>query len=265
MVPADLRFYSRKSPARNAAAHRTAYFAPEVTAGLRALPAGAWAKIHDRYFEDAIGREQPMALGAGVREVVWRVSTLNAGSVHALEQYVLALNNLDALDITKGGFAIGTFGTEGVVSRFAQAFRALPAVRFDDVEGLADPVRVRQKVVDGRAWFYVLNTLPVRAEATLTLRGEQPLKLALDPYALQTFSRDSGEPVVTGGRAAADPEFVARVLEQLAEAEKRAEGVQDAQPYLKLARECASRQHYSRLFRLLQESWNQVSASQKPK
>lgn len=262
MVPADLRFLrSGKDHATSVEAHRTAYFAPEVTRGLRDLPGGAWAKFHDRYFEDAIGRTQPLA-GLGVQEVKWRVSTLNPGSVHALEPYVLALNNVDALDITKGGFVIGTLGTEDVVGKFAQAYRALPAVRFDDVEGLTDPVRVRQQVVDGRARFYVLNTLPIPAEVTLNLRGEPALRLDLQPYELRTFHRDSPTPVVTGGHASVDTSFIERLTVQLTDAEKRAAGVAEARPYLEFVRECARQRHYSRLFRLLQESWNRAVQTQ---
>ena len=41
------------------------------------------------------------------------------------------------------------------IGRFAQAFRTLPAVRFEDVLGLEDPVRVRQRTVDGRNYIYI--------------------------------------------------------------------------------------------------------------
>ena len=269
MVPADYRFYRIAKP-RNALAeaHRTAYIAPEITAPIRNLPNGAWAKLHDRYFENPIGQTSPIP-GLGVKEVGWRVSTLTPNSFHSLEYYALAVNNLDALDITKGGFVIGTFGMEQWVGRFAQAFRALPAIRFDDVKGLEDPVRVRQAVVDGKAYFYLLNCLPATADVSLDLAPraratdlvlQQPagesgrLQVHLQPYELRSYTSDSGQAVVLGGSATTDGEFVSGLKAQMRAAEVRAAG----DPHFKLAQECLSQGRYSRLFRLLQESWNRA-------
>jgi len=257
MVPADKRYYRHRSEVgEKVNKHRTVYFAPEVTATMRSHTAGAWAKIHDRYFENSIGATQPMK-ELGVAEVGWRVSTLNPGARNALEAYAVALNNLDALEITKGGFVIGTYGTEEVLGDFAKAYRSLPAVRFDDVEGLADPVRVRQKVVDGKAWFYVLNTLPVESEATLHLRNEADLRLKLKPYELLAYSRESQIPVVEGGRATADPEFVSEISDQLARFEEMGVNDSASKSYLQYAKRCAKEKRYSRLFRLLQEGWTE--------
>jgi hypothetical protein len=188
-------------------------------------------------------------------------------SFHSLEYYALALNNMDALDITKGGFVIGTFGMEQWVGRFAQAFRALPAVRFGDVKGLEDPVRVRQAVVDGKAYFYVLNCLPAAADISLELGaraqatdlvlqqpvGEQGhLRIHLQPYELRSYVSDSRQAFVLSGTVQADAGFV-RGLENEFE---RAKSLAAGDPHLRLAEECAREGRYSRLFRLLQESWN---------
>jgi hypothetical protein len=268
MVPADYRFYRIAQPRDpTPESHRTAYIAPEVTVPLRNLPGGAWAKFHDRYFEEAIGRTAPIP-GLGVKEVGWRVSTLNPNSFHSLEYYALALNNFDALDITKGGFVIGTLGIEQWVGRFAQAFRALPAVRFEDVKGMEDPVRVRQAVVDGRAYFYVLNCLPAPAEVSLDLAlgaavtdlvSQRPdgdggkLGIHLEPYELRSYVADSRHPAVLGGTARPEASFVRSLELQLQQTRATAD------PHLKLAHECLDLGHYSRLFRLLQESWNRAN------
>jgi hypothetical protein len=154
--------------------------------------------------------------------------------------YALALTNFDALDITKSGFVIGTYGTEQAVGKFAQAYRALPAVRFDDVEGLSDPVRVRQKVVDGRAYFYALNTLPIPVDVTLQLESGQ-MRLHLDPYELYSYSKEGHRPAVRGGHVEIDPGFVETLRRQLRVAEESTASVIEAAPYL-----------------LLQESWNRA-------
>jgi hypothetical protein len=270
MVPADFRFYRSNEP-RNPIpeSNRTAYIAPEVTAPLRSLPNGAWANFHDRYFEDSIGHTSPIP-GLGVTEVGWRVSTLNPNSFHSLEYYVLAANNFDALDITKGGYVIGTLGTEQWVGGFARAFRALPAVRFDDVGGLEDPVRVRQAVVDGKAYFYILNCVPVAVDVSVELASraqvmdlvlERPvggsgcLQVRLQPYELRSYVSASGQPAVLRGAVCADVEFVRDLEAQVRKAESRAAG----DLHLKLAQDCLSQGRYSRLFRLLQESWNHAS------
>lgn len=174
MVPADLR-WRRAHGATDPDVYdtRTVDSAPEMVAPL-ALTPSASVNMHDRYFEDAVARAAPLkGLSSKTQECGWRVSALNSNTVHGLENHVFALNNLDALTITKGGFLVGTFGIEDKLARFAKAFRALPAVKFDDVAGLADPVRVRQKVVDGANYVYVLNRLPYPVEAALAFSGAE--------------------------------------------------------------------------------------------
>jgi hypothetical protein len=227
---------------------RAAANAPEITEALRHLPAAM--KIHDRYFEDAIGRSAPLR-ALGVQEQAWRVSTLNPAHIHSLEQYVLPLANFDALEIVKGGYVLGTLGMEDYLVEFAREFRRLPAVRFDDVPGLEDPVRVRQRVHGGQAWFYVLNTLPARASATLQLRGEPTLAVPLGPYELRVFQRRRSEPVVLGGSAAADPDFAHAVEARLREVERSVA----PSAYLRLAQQCRREKRHNRLFRALQEPW----------
>jgi len=52
---------------------------------------------------------------------------------------------------------------------FAKAFRALPAQRFQDVQAGTDTLKVRQLALDGKTWFYVVNTAARPATASLTL------------------------------------------------------------------------------------------------
>jgi hypothetical protein len=101
MVPADLRW--RRGHGRELFAVedvRTVDSAPELVAPIAATPSAS-VNMHDRYFENAVGRKSPLeGLPRKTRECGWRVSALNGNTHHGLENHVFALNNLDALTIT---------------------------------------------------------------------------------------------------------------------------------------------------------------------
>ncbi|MGK6350900.1 LamG domain-containing protein [Parapedobacter sp. DT-150] len=154
IVPADYR-WTRMSNygGEKFEDNRTVMTAPEVIAPFNNRT-DMGVTIFDRYWEDAIGAEQPLP-GLSYPETPWRASTLNATGFFAVEPYMLALNNLDVTSITKGGFATGTSGTEKDIESFSKALSALPAVKFDTVSTATDPVRVRRKVVDAVVFLCV--------------------------------------------------------------------------------------------------------------
>ncbi len=194
-------------------AHRSHNLIPELAADYQNIPHVSTV-LFDAYFEDTVGHANPLKdlkkILPKTTEAGWRCSAINTNTFYALENYVASLNNLDSLSITKGGFAIGTLGIEPWVGRFAQAYRTLPAVKFDDIPNIVDPVRVRQKVVDGKNYFYVLNRLPVEVTFTWTLSGNGPIKdlvnsqifnatkIVLEPYGLRTFLAPANVKVVAG-------------------------------------------------------------------
>ena len=276
MVPADLRWKrAHGSTDPEVFDLRTVDSAPEMVAPLALTPAAS-VNMHDRYFEDAVARTAPLkGLPGKAQECAWRVSALNGNTVHGLENHVFALNNLDALTITKGGFLVGTLGIEDKLARFAKAYRALPAVKFDDVAGLADPVRVRQKVVDGANFFYVLNRLPYPVDVSLALAGGEAsdlvsgetssggqLSLALRPYDLRSFRQAEAKGRVQGGAAtvaASVAEVLSRQVEaadaRLRERAAKGEDLASVKPYLEKAKKCLADKEYARLHFLLQEAW----------
>ena len=164
-----------------------------------------WVNQHDRYWESAIGRitkDQPgkTLSCAWLKECPWRVTTINPSGRAALKHYAVPFRYHDVLGLSKGGFLIGTYGTEDVLVPFIQTFRALPAVVFDDVPCAGDPlVKVRRKDFDGKTYLYAINTGDTPARVTLELpsgaedlvtraRMAQRETLSLQPYELRVFA-----------------------------------------------------------------------------
>jgi Uncharacterized protein conserved in bacteria len=275
-VPADLRWMRRSDYlAEHPGVSRGAFTAPEVAAPLSDHD-NVRVTIHDRYWEDAIGKEAPLQglTDIGVQEMVWRASTLNPAGFNSLEPYVFALHHLDATNIVKGGYVLGTLGMEDVLEPFSRAFGSLPAVKFDDVPGAIDPVRIRQRTFENRHYFYVLNTLPEPVKAVIILsesgslsdpvagttnRVSRELTLSLAPYELRTFVSDS----TTQRVQRADVDVSAAWLQQLesrlnavlAAADAAGAKAEKWEPYLTLARTAWANGHYSRVHFLLQDAW----------
>ena len=99
---------------------------------------------------------------------------------------------------------------------FVQAFRALPAVLFDDAGG-TEAVKLRHIDFDGRSWFYVVNTDVKPAQARLSvpkrtrdlvtdervggLFSEETLTLRLKPFEMRSFAAPEGRPqLLTAGK-----------------------------------------------------------------
>ena len=214
LVPADYRFRRPNYfPSPAARAHQRVL---DTLSGFYSLLRGAtypWANQHDRYWESPIGRDAKDGLSSlscdWLDECKWRVSTLNPSGVHSLRHFVLPLRYGDVLGMSKGGFLIGTYGMEDVLVPFVQAFRALPAVVFDDVGG-TETVKLRHKDFDGRSWFYVVNTdkdpatvriaVPKRARDLVTdervggLFAEETVTLRLKPYEMRSYVAPEGRP-----------------------------------------------------------------------
>ena len=138
--------------------------------------------------------------------VLWPLSGQKGG--RSLRDVVAPLRDGDASCVFK---AVGSEETDGAVVPFAQAFRALPAVAFDDVGAVpADGVRLRQKEYGGTSWFYVLNTAsaPVRVKLEVPTRtrdlvadgrvgglfGASTLELVLKPCELRAYAAAEGLP-----------------------------------------------------------------------
>jgi hypothetical protein len=279
-VPADYRMRrATLNTESGQEAYRTVFTDPGIAEALNVNAFnGSTVIVHDRYWEDDIGKTVPLKFNGYPQavECKWRVATLNSGGVYSLEPYVFALNNMDAVNIEKGGFLVGTMGMEDELLRFSSAFQKLPAVKFNDVQGLADPVRVRQKEVDGKLFVYVLNCLPISAKVHLTLNKKGTIvepgtnyttvsdvvDLEIEPYGLRVFRSDLKGQLVTGGQVQVDKPWVAELSEHLAQINGKMEQLDSGsaniaaqKPYWLLAKKCFEEKKYSRLYFLLQEGW----------
>lgn len=275
-VPADFRWMRRSEYlAEHPGVSRGVFTAPEVAAPLRHHE-NVRVTIHDRYWEDAIGKEAPLQglTDVGVQEMVWRASTLNPAGFHSLEPYVFALHHLDATSIVKGGYVLGTLGMEKTLEPFSRALGALPAVKFEDVAGAIDPVRIRQRAFEGRLYVYVLNTLPEPASVTVTLAEPGSLRdavagtavtagreitLPLAPYELRAFVSASVSQRVLGADVKLGAAWLAglesRLTALLAAAGRAGPKAGQWKAYVALARQAWADRHYSRLHFLLQDAW----------
>ncbi len=172
----------------------------------------AWVHQFDRYWESDVATHETRN-GRSNRfpaewldECTWRVTTLNPVGFHAMKHYIMPFRFKDTLGLSKGGFLIGTYGMEPWMIPFAQAYRALPAVEFSDVEPLSpqkrgDAVKIRRYSDGKNTWFYVVNTDLKPAAVTVSLPAGQLVDLAgnrrfktdglekieLEPYSLRSF------------------------------------------------------------------------------
>lgn len=158
--------------------------------------------MHERYYESNVGarfpKGSPQALTCDwFSEHTWRVETINPAGRHVLSTFVGPLAVQDVLGFSKGGYLMGNYGSERELARFAQYFRALPAVPFTDVSAQGT-VRVRRGSFKGRNYLYVANTGPEPTSAEVDFGGGMEdcatgerlkgrLKLDLPPWEFRSF------------------------------------------------------------------------------
>lgn len=221
IIPADYRWFGPFDPrnprdngrwgehrARVENLHRNLYF-KKGDYEILSDTLFPWVNQHDRYWESPIGRETAGKKGLSLscdwlKECPWHVTTINPSGRHALRHYAYPLRHQDVLAMSKGGFLIGTYGTEDVLVPWMRAFRALPAVRMAEV-GRVGEVVARQADFDGRSYFYVVNTSERSVSVDVAFpRGTIDLvsgvafagatALQLQPYELRSFSAPKGKP-----------------------------------------------------------------------
>jgi hypothetical protein len=133
---------------------------------------------------------------------------------HFMEPYAHAVAELDACRITRGGLFLDKCHGEEIM-RFAKAYRALPAEKFQTVGTSTDPVAVRTLATSNRRYLYLVNReyYPVEVDLAFAwnsgpltdLAGGEPVPgavrvtLTLAPYELRplTLAPDAAVPEFT--------------------------------------------------------------------
>ena len=217
VFPADHRFYSDRKMSPERRKRLREFFDTRECYNFMMNPGHSWLHMHDRYWESAIGStfqnhwsDKPNRLKASwLNEKPWRASTLNPAGFHAMKHYVLPLRYADYMNVSKGGYLIGTYGMDTALAAFSRAFRSLPALPFREQPLNSETVKLRTLSFQGDTWFYAVNTddRPACAElrfdaaaAEDTASGRKlpsPLRLELAPYQLRTF-RIKGGATLTG-------------------------------------------------------------------
>jgi len=117
----------------------------------------------------------------------------------------------DIQGISCGGFLEGSYGMEDMLSRFAQSFRALPAVKFPTIAA-SGKIVLRGGEAEGRSWFYIVNADDKPARVALHVPanthdlatralvgakdGSRTVALDLGPYDFRSFAAPSGAPAL---------------------------------------------------------------------
>jgi len=141
---------------------------------------------------------------------------------HFMEQYAHAMAELDACRITRGGLFLDKAHSEEL-REFAQAYRPLPAEKFETVGPSTDPVAVRTLVHGGKRFFYMINReyYPIKVHVSFdkapgkitdlasekTITATKQWTLELKPYELRSFTINS-KIAVSEFTVAAPPKMV---------------------------------------------------------
>ncbi len=100
----------------------------------------------------------------------WQIVIVSAfpPNPYYLEYYAHSLADIDAINISAGGLYVDTTHTEEILA-FAKEYRNLPAVKFDDLNCVGDPITVRYKYYNNKLYIYAVNKSPVQASVRIEL------------------------------------------------------------------------------------------------
>lgn len=164
--------------------------------------AASYAEIYSTYFENM---EMPKTLMPEKYSSFFQDADVKGNGRFWLKPLVFSVATQDALETSIGGQPFGTIGREECAREFARAYRALPAVSFEDVPGAEDPVTVRFLETSEGTYFYLANvshgeistrlawesgvfrTSPMVAENLSTGREEPIDVIDLKPYEFRSF------------------------------------------------------------------------------
>ncbi len=205
-APCNFRYGGGKHPEGVREKFRTFYDAPSYYSVFQS-DSFHWLHLGDNYWESPIGGK-PGLSGDWLKEQPWRCTVLQANGRNAMKYYAVPFLFHDIQGMSSGGFLEGTYGMEDMLARFAQSFRALPAVNFPTLAAEGKIV-LRGGEAEGRSWFYVVNADEKPARVALRVpsgtrdlaTGEAvgagdggAVALDLEPYDFRSFAAPKGLP-----------------------------------------------------------------------
>ena len=168
-----------------------------LAARVRSLDGGAVTMVceHNTYFETFRNSLCPKRFNT-----YFQSFDVKPNGRNYLKTFAYDVGVMDALSVTIGDQPIGTLGAEAEAREFAKAFRALPAVPFEDVPGFAakDGVVARRFAAkDGSEYWYFVNMTgkdmsvdaPFRGSVRDLSSGRDAMfaRIDLKPYQLRSF------------------------------------------------------------------------------
>ncbi len=142
--------------------------------------------------------------GVAQNRALMRLQPLVPGAQWNRKRLADGLMQCDARYLIDGGW-LANLGQEQHQASLIEQFTRLPAVPFADVDNASGPdgearsangVVVRQAVVEGANYFYVLNPTPWKARVTIQLSGRQTVIESLGTHEF-TFDLESDLPQVS--------------------------------------------------------------------
>jgi hypothetical protein len=187
--------------------------------GVSAITSSYWEMFSHGKILDPVRKKWPEV---GANQLPTRIIIDAGAGVLAHATYAIMKKDISCLYLGGMGF-LPTLGHEKPARRFFSAFRALPKTHFDDISGLEDPIRGRQKVVDGSNYFYLVNAEPYPVGVTLKLNSDglikslstgknvktssKTLNIIVKPYMLLSFKTDSKLKVISGKTSIPSKEY----------------------------------------------------------
>lgn len=195
LFPSEHRFFAAGK--RGDDAYHLMRFKPGI---YESFPKSFSVNMHDTYWEDDIGKKNPLA-DYWYEERPWRVSVTNPPHPYVLENYAVPLLLKDYELISKGGYSIGTTAIEDAVRKFSSVFRTIPKAEFSDIYSSSEH---KIKIRGWRNYFYIVNgstdnmklkvVFTEKPEGLINLTSgescetiEKSINLTLSPYEIASF------------------------------------------------------------------------------
>lgn len=188
IVP-NARYGTRTPNAESRAIYDGFFDAESIAAGMGSPRAFA---AYMNYME--LGRGWPAkGLGFDLSKLggapKYHCSGVIAAGRMGLERYAVVLAEQDTAYFREGGNA-DCFGDPGVFGPWFAEFERIPAVPFERVAGVGDPVAVWHRETGGKYWWYAVNRERFATTATVRRADGTSETVALDAFGLKAFCED---------------------------------------------------------------------------